>query len=93
LAVWRWRWAARPAGGPWPPPGWPSPASWVNSLSSLAEGLKPWRPLTLFYQYASSDPLRRGLDRGDAAVLLGFVAAMAMALAALVAFQRRDLAT
>jgi ABC-2 type transport system permease protein len=63
----------------------------VNSLSSLAEGLKPWRPLTLFYQYASSDPLGRGLDRGDAAVLLGFVAAMA--LAALVAFQRRDLAT
>jgi hypothetical protein len=32
-------------------------------------GLKPWRPLTLFYQYASSDPLGRGLDRGDAAVL------------------------
>jgi ABC-2 type transport system permease protein len=63
----------------------------VSSLSSLAEGLKPWRPLTPFYQYASSDPLGRGLDRGDAAVLLGLMAAMA--LAALVAFQRRDLAT
>ena len=63
----------------------------VNSLSSLAEGLKPWRPLTLFYQYASNDPLRNGLDVGDAAVLLAFAAAMA--LAALVAFHRRDLVT
>jgi ABC-2 type transport system permease protein len=63
----------------------------VNSLSSLAEGLRPWRPLMLFYQYAGNDPLRRGLDLGDAAVLLGFAATMA--LAALVAFQRRDLAT
>jgi hypothetical protein len=32
----------------------------VNSLSSLAEGLRPSRPLTLFYQYAGNDPLRRG---------------------------------
>jgi hypothetical protein len=63
----------------------------INSLSSLAEGLKPWRPLTLFYQYASNDPLSNGLDVGDAAVLLAFAAAMA--LAALVAFHRRDLAT
>ncbi|HET9560430.1 MAG TPA: ABC transporter permease subunit [Actinomycetota bacterium] len=63
----------------------------INSLSSLAEGLKPWRPVTLFYQYASNDPLRNGLDVGNAAVLLAVAAAMA--LAALVAFRRRDLAT
>jgi ABC-2 type transport system permease protein len=62
----------------------------INSLSSLAERLKPWRSLTLFYQYAGNDPLRNGLDVGDAA-LLAFAAAMA--LAALVAFHRRDLAT
>lgn len=63
----------------------------VNSLSALAEGLRPWRPLTLFYQYAGNDPLRNGLDVVNAAVLLAF--ATLMALAALVAFQRRDLAT
>ena len=63
----------------------------VNSLSSLAEGLERWRPLTLFYQYASNDPLRNGLDLGDAAVLVAV--AVATALAALAAFQRRDLAT
>jgi ABC-2 type transport system permease protein len=63
----------------------------VNSLSALAEALKPWRPLTLFYQYASNDPLRNGLDGANAAVLLAFAAVMA--LAALAAFQRRDLAT
>jgi hypothetical protein len=73
----------------WPPP--PGIAGFlVNSLSALAEGLKQWRPLTLFYQYAGNDPLRNGLDVGDAAVLLAVAAAMA--LVALVAFQRRDLA-
>jgi ABC-2 type transport system permease protein len=63
----------------------------VNSLSSMAEGLERWRPLTLFYQYASNDPLRNGLDLGDAAVMLAV--ATVRGLAALIAFQRRDLAT
>ena len=48
-------------------------------------------PTHLVYQYASNDPLRNGLDLGDGAVLLAV--ATATALAALAAFQRRDLAT
>jgi hypothetical protein len=61
-------------GRTWRRSSWPTPPGiagfLVNSLSALAEGLKQWRPLTLFYQYAGNDPLRNGLDVGDAAVLL-----------------------
>jgi ABC-2 type transport system permease protein len=67
-------------------------AGWlVNSLAPMVEGLAPWRKLTLFYQYLGHDPLRTGLDLGNAAVLVAV--AVLLALAALAAFDRRDLAT
>jgi ABC-2 type transport system permease protein len=67
-------------------------AGWLlYSLAPMVEGLKPWRKLTLFYQYLGHDPLRTGFDLGGLAVLA--VATAAFALAALLAFDRRDLAT
>lgn len=67
-------------------------AGWlVNSLAPLVEALEPWRKLTLFYQSLEHDPLRNGFDLPNAGVLVAVAAVMA--LTALVAFQRRDLAT
>jgi ABC-2 type transport system permease protein len=66
-------------------------AGWlVNSLAPMVEALQPWRKLTLFYQYLGHDPLRTGFDLGAAAVLVAV--AVVLALAALAAFDRRDLA-
>jgi ABC-2 type transport system permease protein len=62
----------------------------VEALSSVVDGLATIRPLSLFRYYMGGDPLRFGLNLGDAAVLAG-VAAVFLALA-VVAFDRRDLA-
>jgi hypothetical protein len=49
------------------------------------------QPLSPFYHYAVSDPLRNGLDATHALILVGIAAAAAAV--AVVAFERRDLAT
>jgi ABC-2 type transport system permease protein len=62
----------------------------VDALSAIVDGLGVIRPLSLFRYYMGGDPLRFGLNLGDAAVL-GAVAAVFLAIA-VVAFERRDLA-
>jgi ABC-2 type transport system permease protein len=62
----------------------------IDALSSIVNGLGAIRPLSLFRYYMGDDPLRNGLNLGDAAVLAA-VAAVFLALA-VVAFERRDLA-
>jgi ABC-2 type transport system permease protein len=62
----------------------------VDALSSVVDGLGAIRPLSFFRYYMGDDPLRNGLNMGDAAVLAA-VAALFLALA-VVAFERRDLA-
>jgi ABC-2 type transport system permease protein len=62
----------------------------VDALSSIVDGLGVIRPLSLFRYYMGGDPLRFGLNLGDAAVL-AVVAAVFLAVA-VAAFDRRDLA-
>lgn len=62
----------------------------VNSLAALVDALETAQPLSPFYHYAASDPLRTGLDADHALVLLAIAAAAAVA--AVVTFDRRDLA-
>ncbi|HUZ84335.1 MAG TPA: ABC transporter permease subunit [Gaiellales bacterium] len=62
----------------------------LNALAPLATVLSGPQKLSPFYYYASSDPLRRGLDAGNAAVLAG-VTVLMIAIAVL-AIRRRDLA-
>jgi ABC-2 type transport system permease protein len=62
----------------------------VNVLAPLASSLAGAKRLSPFYYYSSSDPLRRGLDAGDLALLAAVAAAAATA--AIVAFRRRDIA-
>ena len=62
----------------------------VDALSAIVDGLATIRPLSLFHYYMGGDPLRFGLNLGDAAVLAA-VAAVFLVLA-VVAFERRDLA-
>jgi ABC-2 type transport system permease protein len=62
----------------------------IDALSSVVEGLGTLRPLSLFRYYMGDDPLRNGLNLGDAAVLAA-VAVVFLAVA-VVAFERRDLA-
>ena len=66
-----WRWGRVPAGGPWPPE---SPQPWHRRLVDLR--LRPARErahwlkyLSLFYYYASHDPLTNGLGVGGLVVL------------------------
>jgi beta-exotoxin I transport system permease protein len=63
----------------------------VNSLAPLVSGLEPLRKVSPLYHYTAGDPLRHGLDWTHVLVLVG-IAASATALA-VVAFDRRDLAT
>jgi ABC-2 type transport system permease protein len=62
----------------------------VNVLAPLVDSLSEVRRLSPFYHYAASDPLRHGLDAGDVAFLV--VTAALFAVAATLAFQRRDIA-
>ena len=65
-------------------------AYFVNALAPLVDMLDRLQGLSPFYYYISNDPLRHGLDFGYAAVLA--VVAVAAFAAALVTFERRDLA-
>ena len=62
----------------------------VDALAAIVDGLNTIRPLSLFRYYMGNDPLRNGVNLGDAAVLTAFAAVLLVA--ALVAFDRRDLA-
>lgn len=61
----------------------------VNALAPLVEGLRAWRDLSPHYHYIGDDPLTNGLAVDHAAILA--IGALALALAATVIFQRRDL--
>lgn len=63
----------------------------VNSLAPLVSGLEPLRKASPLYHYTAGDPLRHGLGGTHVLVLLG-IAVVATVLA-VVAFDRRDLAT
>lgn len=62
----------------------------VNSLAALVDVLETVQPLSPFYHYAVSDPLRTGLDADHALVLLAI--AVAAAFVAVATFDRRDIA-
>lgn len=62
----------------------------LNSLASLLKGIESLRPISPFYHYAASDPLRNGLQAGHVLVLVAIIA-VASAAAPLL-FDRRDLA-
>ncbi len=61
----------------------------VNSLGSLVEGMKALQPISPFYYYDSSNPLRNGLDVQHALVLAGL--ALLLLGVALLAVRTRDL--
>jgi ABC-2 type transport system permease protein len=63
----------------------------LNTLSALAEGLKPFRVLSLFYYYGGATPLTQSLRAADIAVLL--ITTAVLLGAALFAFARRDVRT
>ena len=62
----------------------------LTSLAALVEGLQPLRPLSPFWWYSGNDPLRQGLDLLHVGLLVG--ATLVCVAAAVVAFDRRDLA-
>jgi beta-exotoxin I transport system permease protein len=61
----------------------------VNSLAPLVSSLEPLQKLTPIYHYASSDPLRHGLEASHVSVLAGI--ALVAAVLAVAAFNRRDI--
>jgi ABC-2 type transport system permease protein len=62
----------------------------LNALAPLIDWLEPFRGLSAFYYYSAANPLSNGLDAGHAGVLLGLTALFLAA--AIISFQRRDLA-
>ena len=62
----------------------------IDALAAVVDGLNAIRPLSLFRYYMGNDPLRNGLNLADAGVLAAVIAVFLVA--ALVAFDRRDLA-
>ena len=62
----------------------------VNALAPVISGLDSVRQASLFFWYLESNPIRHGISLGDSAVLAAV--AVALFLASLVAFDRRDLA-
>ncbi len=63
----------------------------VNGLAALVEVLEVPQKLSPFYHYAIGDPLRQGLALDHTLVLVAL--ALAAALAGVLAFERRDLAS
>ena len=63
----------------------------LSSLAELVGFLKPLRGASPFYHYAANDALRAGLALGNIGFLL--LLGAAAAVAAVIAFERRDLAT
>ena len=61
----------------------------LNSLGTLVEGMKALQPVSPFYYYDSSNPLRNGLDLQHALVLAGL--AVLLLGVALLAVRSRDL--
>jgi ABC-2 type transport system permease protein len=59
------------------------------ALAPLADWLEPWRVLSPFYYYASYDRLVEGMDWGASGILAAATAAVGVA--AIFAFERRDL--
>ncbi len=62
----------------------------TDALANIVDGLNAVRPLSLFHYYMGGDPLRNGLNLADAGVLVAVT--VAFLVAAVVAFERRDLA-
>ena len=63
----------------------------LSSLAELVDFLKPLRGTSPFYHYAANDALRAGLAADHVGILVAFAAAAV--IAALIAFERRDLVT
>lgn len=63
----------------------------VNSLAAIVTFLEPARMVSPFYHYVASDPLRQGLALDHVAFLV--TVALAAAGLAIVALERRDLAS
>ncbi len=61
----------------------------LNTLGGLVEGMASLKPLSPFYYYDASNPLRNGLDIGHALVLAGLV--VVLSGSAFWAVRRRDL--
>ena len=61
----------------------------INGFAPLVSGLAWLKYLSLFYYYAGHDPLTSGVDVGGIIVLAAV--AIAFAVVAVVAFERRDL--
>ncbi|MCE2527573.1 MAG: ABC transporter permease subunit [Actinomycetia bacterium] len=61
----------------------------LNSLGGLVEGLDTLKPLSPFYYYDASNPLRYGLDAQHTLVLAGL--AVVLMVIGLLAVRRRDL--
>ena len=62
----------------------------VNAMRPVADILEPARFVTPFYYYIGADPLSNGLDLAHAAVLVA--ATVLLSLAAVISFERRDIA-
>ena len=62
----------------------------VDALAAIVDSLNAVRPLSLFRYYMGDDPLRNGINLGDAAVLAAVAAVLLVV--SLIAFDRRDLA-
>ena len=61
----------------------------VNGFAPLVDAISWLRYLSPFYYYAGHDPLGRGADLGDLAILCA--SALALTALAAAAFGRRDL--
>ena len=62
----------------------------LNALAPISEAIEPFKVLSPFYYFIDADPLSNGLNLGHAGVLLALTAIFLAA--ALVTFERRDLA-
>ncbi len=61
----------------------------LNGLAPLVEGLKPYRPLTIYYLFSASKPFSTGLDWPYTGILLaGSLVFLGLAL---FTFERRDI--